>query len=157
MVINQNVTRQDMQTPQQGVGSPTGHTLNWECPTLLEATPGAPHRGCLARKVLMPQETSGSAKSSCGLSPTVSSFLGFFLDTGFPVFLAEVSWSFWLQAASLPEKQFGVNVLPFWETQPHTHRWCCSYLGRWNIQALCHGQAEPEHHVLVTFCGHQHL
>lgn len=68
-----------MQTLQQGVGSPTGHTLNWECPTLLEATPGAHHRGCLARKVLMPQETSGSAKSSCALPHCFKFFEFFFL------------------------------------------------------------------------------
>lgn len=51
VVINQNIT---MQKPiptfkHPTVGSPAGHTLNWECPTLLEATPGAHHRGCLAR------------------------------------------------------------------------------------------------------------
>lgn len=46
---------------------------------------------------------------------------------------------------------------PFWEAQPHSHCWCCSHLGRWNIQAVCHGQAEPEHRVLVNFCGHRRL
>lgn len=126
VVINQNIT---MQKPiptfkHPTVGSPAGHTLNWECPTLLEATPGAHHRGCLARDGWEGLDATGNfwhCQIQIWSLPHCCKFLIFFLNIAFPAFISEVFWSFWLQAASLPKKQFGTNVLWALLGIPATH------------------------------------
>lgn len=77
-------TMQDLNTSQHPnipLGRiPAGHTLSWECPTLLEANSGTHHRGCLARDRWEGLDATGkllAAKSSSGLFPTVTRFFVF--------------------------------------------------------------------------------
>lgn len=74
-----------MQTPTGGE-IPTCHTLNWQCPTLLEATPGA-HQRMLSQgqvgRSWCHRKASGSAKSSSGSLPHSCKILCFCLNTAF--------------------------------------------------------------------------
>lgn len=74
-----------MQTPTGGE-IPTCHTLNWQCPTLLAAAPGA-HQRMLSQgqvgRSWCHRKASSSAKSSSGSLPHRCKILCFCLNTAF--------------------------------------------------------------------------
>lgn len=129
VVINQNITMQNL-NPSQHANTPTGTgeppgphpelgapylagSYSW-CPPQRMLGQGQVGRSWCHRKLLaMPNPVLIS-------SPLLQVFW-VFLDTGFPVFHSGVPWSFCLQAALLPEKQFGISVLWALLGSPATH------------------------------------
>lgn len=132
--------------PKEGGGVPTCCTLCWQCPTLMQATPGVHHRGCSAKP-------SGGLDATGKLLAVLNSVLAtavFCFKVSFPllqVFMLFLTLLFKLMP-SLFQKSLGNSdlwlsstfiwaVLDKWAHSPFVkpsytpHLHCCFYLGRW--------------------------
>lgn len=155
------------------VGSPTCCALYWQCPTLMQATPGVHRRGCLARPRWGGLDATGKllAVPNPVLAATVSASRSLphcckfscFLNTTFQAdvfFILEVYWKFWLMVV------FHFHVSCFGqmysqlscEAQSHTLSIsCCSYLGRWCYPGCLPWVGWASTLPSFSFCGYRHF